>query len=194
MSRPPALRKSVRGQSLVEFALVLPVFLLVFCGAIDGARLIYANNQLSEAAREGARLAATEAPAMGSADAACVTSASAITAANPGARVCPPNSTALKADVVTAVNGMMVFLGPATEVHLACNAGAAAGDPAPTGAWTESTVTHPSCSAGSSGSSPNAAGQLVSVRVVNTFSPITPLAGPVFGDLTLSGSATMVIH
>jgi Flp pilus assembly protein TadG len=188
------LSRRGRGQSLVEMALVLPIFLLVLCGAIDGARLIYANNQLSEAAREGARLAAVEAPAMGSSDAACVATRAGITASNPGAHVCPADSTALKADVVTAVNRLMVFMGPATEVHLACSAGASAGEPAPTGDWTESTVTHPRCSAGTSGSSPNAAGQLVSVRVVNLFQPITPLAGPIFGALTLSGSATMVIQ
>jgi Flp pilus assembly protein TadG len=44
-----------RGQALAEFALVLPIFLLVLFGIIDGGRMIFSNNHLSEAAREGSR-------------------------------------------------------------------------------------------------------------------------------------------
>jgi Flp pilus assembly protein TadG len=40
---------------LVEFALVLPVFLLMFFGLIDIGRYVYTANALSQAAREGAR-------------------------------------------------------------------------------------------------------------------------------------------
>jgi Flp pilus assembly protein TadG len=46
-----------RGQSLVEFALVIPVLLLLFMGILDFGRAIYAYNTLSNAAREGARVA-----------------------------------------------------------------------------------------------------------------------------------------
>lgn len=45
------------GQALVEFALVLPIFLLIFFGIIDGGRLILAYNTASNAARNGARVA-----------------------------------------------------------------------------------------------------------------------------------------
>lgn len=44
-----------RGQSLVEFALVIPIFLLILFGMIDIGRLVYINNSLSEGAREAAR-------------------------------------------------------------------------------------------------------------------------------------------
>jgi Flp pilus assembly protein TadG len=46
-----------RGQSLVEFALVLPVFLLFVFGIIDGGRTILAYNQMSQATRNVARVA-----------------------------------------------------------------------------------------------------------------------------------------
>jgi Flp pilus assembly protein TadG len=46
-----------RGQALVEFALVIPVLLLIFMGILDFGRAIYAYNTLSNAAREGARVA-----------------------------------------------------------------------------------------------------------------------------------------
>jgi Flp pilus assembly protein TadG len=46
-----------RGQSLVEFALVLPIFLLMLFGVIDLGRVIWTIDNISNAAREGARYA-----------------------------------------------------------------------------------------------------------------------------------------
>jgi len=46
-----------RGQSLTEFALVLPVFLLILMGIIDFGRAVYAYNTLANASRAGVRLA-----------------------------------------------------------------------------------------------------------------------------------------
>lgn len=46
-----------RGQSLVEFALILPVFILLLLGIVDLGRGVFAYNTVSNAAREGARLA-----------------------------------------------------------------------------------------------------------------------------------------
>ena len=45
------------GQSLVEFALVLPLLLLILCGKIDFGWIYYNRITLSNAAREGARYA-----------------------------------------------------------------------------------------------------------------------------------------
>ncbi len=56
MSARPSLDGD-RGQSLVEFALVLPVFLLMVFGIIDLGRVIWAYDNLANAAREGARYA-----------------------------------------------------------------------------------------------------------------------------------------
>ena len=53
----PAMRKRVRGQALAEFALVLPVFLLMAMAIIDVGRGIYIYGVMSNAAREGARYA-----------------------------------------------------------------------------------------------------------------------------------------
>jgi Flp pilus assembly protein TadG len=46
-----------RAQSLIEFALVLPIFLLVVTGLIDVARAVWQENTLAYAAREGTRYA-----------------------------------------------------------------------------------------------------------------------------------------
>ena len=50
-------RRSSRsgGQAIAEFALALPVFVLLLFGLLDLGRLIYVNNAISQAAREGAR-------------------------------------------------------------------------------------------------------------------------------------------
>lgn len=46
-----------RGQSLVEFALILPIFVLLLVGILDFGRAVFAFNTLNNAAREGGRLA-----------------------------------------------------------------------------------------------------------------------------------------
>jgi len=46
-----------RGQALVEFSLVFPIFLLIFIALFDVGRAVFTYNSLTNAAREGARLA-----------------------------------------------------------------------------------------------------------------------------------------
>ena len=45
------------GQALVEFALVLPVIVVVVFGILDVGRAVFTYNTLSEAARQGSRTA-----------------------------------------------------------------------------------------------------------------------------------------
>ncbi len=63
-------RNKTRGQSLVEFALILPVFLVFLAAALDLGRIFYANITLNNAAREGAFQAA-KTPNLYIEDAAC---------------------------------------------------------------------------------------------------------------------------
>jgi Flp pilus assembly protein TadG len=65
MKRPPSSgrRARDRGTAAVEFALVLPLLLLIVFGMIDLGRALNAQITLTEAAREGARLAALGYPA-----------------------------------------------------------------------------------------------------------------------------------
>lgn len=48
-------RSQERGQSLLEFAMVLPVLLLLALGTIEFGRAYYHYNTLSKAVRQGAR-------------------------------------------------------------------------------------------------------------------------------------------
>jgi Flp pilus assembly protein TadG len=49
-----------RGIALVEMALVLPLFLLVLLGMIEYSWMFWKNQQINNAAREGARIAIFE--------------------------------------------------------------------------------------------------------------------------------------
>ena len=48
-------RMSARGQTIVEFALVLPIFLLIVFGIFDFGRIVFLQSQLENAVREGVR-------------------------------------------------------------------------------------------------------------------------------------------
>lgn len=56
MSPPP----DARGQALVEFALVIPIVLLLMLGLFDLGRVVFINNSLSDGARHGARHASVD--------------------------------------------------------------------------------------------------------------------------------------
>ena len=159
-----------RGQGLVEFALVLPVFFLLLFGLIDGARLVFLNSAVSQAAREAARIGSVEAAWIGSVDPGCGQS---------GGPVCPATLDALRTDLTAAANRMLGPFSPIlrANVYVACDA-----TTAPTGSWTGQ-----SCTSTTTGS-------LVSVRIVYTFTAITPVIGSILGNVPLAGSATMVIN
>jgi Flp pilus assembly protein TadG len=49
------LTRPRRGQSMIEFALVLPIFLLIVFGLFDIGRIVFLKVELENAVREGAR-------------------------------------------------------------------------------------------------------------------------------------------
>jgi hypothetical protein len=154
----------------MEFALVLPVFMLGLFGLIDGGRFVFLNSTLSQAAREGARLASVEASWIGSSDPACGMT---------GGPVCPATVDVLKTHIAAAVNRMTGPFGTieAANVYVSCDA-----TTPPSGSWTTKTC------------ATRASGSLISVRVVYTFQPITPVMGQILGSVTLSGAATMAVN
>lgn len=177
-------RRAGHGQALVEFALVIPIFLVMLFGLVDAGRYVYMNSVLSQAAREGARAAAVEASWIGSTDPSC---------GAPGGPVCPSNASVLTSDATAAANRMVAPFGSVSALYISCNAPGSA----PAGAWTSGTA----CTTNS-----GATGNVVSVRVVLTYNPITPVgaliplllgagsSGSFTGPITASGSATMVIN
>jgi Flp pilus assembly protein TadG len=165
------------GQTLVEFALVFPVFVLMLFGIVDAGRFVYMNSVLSQAAREGARLAAVEASWIGSSDPSC---------GAVGGPVCPADATALTADATAAANRMIDPFGSVSALYISCDVPVLEGGSGPpTGDWTTGTP----CTTNS-----DATNNVVSVRVLLTFHALTPVIGQVLGSMTMSGSATMVIN
>lgn len=61
------LFRSQKGQALVEFAMVLPVFIVVLFGIVEFGRLWQTMNVITSAAREGARVASLTSPNIGQA-------------------------------------------------------------------------------------------------------------------------------
>jgi len=49
-------RRRSRGQAMVEFALIAPIFFLILFGIVDMARYVYTLNTLQQVARESARV------------------------------------------------------------------------------------------------------------------------------------------
>ena len=161
-------RRTGRGQTLVEFALVLPVFLLLLFGLVDMGRYVYLNSTLSQAAREAARVAAVEASWIGSSDPSCGT---------PGGPVCPANLTALRNDIRAGANRMMAPFGSIADADLYTSCSTAPPNP----------VTTKTCADG-------AINRYASVRVVLVFRPITPVVSSMFSSISTQASATMVIN
>ncbi len=60
ISRRRSARRRRGGQSLVEFAVVLPIFLLILAGILDFGLGLYSQMTVINAAREGARLGVVE--------------------------------------------------------------------------------------------------------------------------------------
>ena len=58
LTTTPEYWRDVRGNAVIEFALVLPILLLVLFGITEFGRMILTTNILNTASREGARLAA----------------------------------------------------------------------------------------------------------------------------------------
>lgn len=57
MTRESRRRSRPRGQALVEFALVAPMFFLLLFGIIEAGRFVFYYETLNSATREGARYA-----------------------------------------------------------------------------------------------------------------------------------------
>jgi hypothetical protein len=112
---PERRKRRSAGQSLVEFSLVFPIFMLIVLGLFDGGRLIYMNTVLSQSAREAARVVSVEASWIGSTDPSCNKS---------GGPVCPANLSALVADANAAANRMVKPFGtiPTTDLFISCDA------------------------------------------------------------------------
>jgi Flp pilus assembly protein TadG len=111
--RPAASKPRDRGAVAVEFALLLPVLLLLLFGIVDFGRLLNAQIVITQAAREGSRLQALGVPAatvVTKTQAAAVELPLPLPTVNTGT-VCPANAGA-SVDAVVIVTYTFTFLTP----------------------------------------------------------------------------------
>lgn len=111
------VRNREAGQSLVEFALVLPVLAFILMGIIDFGRIFNADLVVSEAARDAVRYAS-----LGQSDAAVeqIAQSDAQTVAAVSAQVMPPSSGVRQSgsSVTVLVTGQVSLFDPLLAVLL----------------------------------------------------------------------------
>jgi Flp pilus assembly protein TadG len=119
----PARRRgagSDRGAAAVEFALLLPLLVLIVFGVIDFGRAINAQITLTQAAREGARaLALGQATYQTRADAAAIGLSGVTVTDLPdsnGVTGCPPGSGQAGDDAVVQVTYTFTFITPVGSI------------------------------------------------------------------------------
>jgi hypothetical protein len=92
------------GQELVEFALVLPVLLLLMYGIVEFGRVIFVYNTLANAAREGARCGIIASSGCGGAPACVLHTTQAAGLADADVTVvCTPGDDTIEVHVSTVV-------------------------------------------------------------------------------------------
>ncbi|MFL5755050.1 MAG: TadE/TadG family type IV pilus assembly protein [Chloroflexota bacterium] len=161
-----------RGQALVEFGLVVPVFLFILLGIVDFGRVVWANDSLANAAREGARYAIVHG---GSDSTACpvgpVTTNRATTV--PAASASCPYPSPSKQSIKNAVIAAAMAGGRSVNVTV-CYGSGCSGDTDAAGAY-------------------NTRGTPITVAVTSTVDLVVPsvLGMSSFG---IAGSSTMVVN
>jgi len=189
-------RKRAGGQGLVEFALVLPVFMVMLIGMVDLGRAIWANNSVANAAREAARFASVHGGScedltgsVCSSSNYCPVGPAAAGSAVPSVSVSCPYPSPSKQSIYNTATGYLVGGGSSTTVT-ACY-------------WVPSTLTNTdgssrlaatsSCSGNTDTASTNARGAAVTV-FVSTQVPMILGSFLGFQTMTVSATSTMLIN
>lgn len=156
------------GQSLVEVAIVLPLFVFLVLGIVDGARYVFLRSAMSNAAREAARVGIVEMSWVGSQKVGC-------NSAN-GPK-CLSSVLLVQGEMTAAANRMLPFA-KASAVYTSCDPQTG---PIPGQISTSTCVSR----------KPD---DVLTVRVTATFNAITPVIGQFLGTQTLDASVSQVIQ
>jgi Flp pilus assembly protein TadG len=185
-----------RGQGLVEFALVLPVFMVILIGMVDMGRAIWANNSVANAAREAARFASVHGGScedltgsVCSSTNYCPVGPAAAGSAVPSTSTSCPYPSPSKQSIYNTATGFLVGGGSSTTVT-ACY-------------WVPSTLTNTdgstrlaataSCSGNTDTASTNLRGAAVTVAV-STQVPMILGSFLGFSTMTVNATSTVLIN
>ena len=165
MMRWPAIRRNNRGIAAVEFAFIVPVFLILLMGAVDISQMLLAYYRLDQAVAAGAQYAVLNASNVNSTNGSSLASNIANVVAN-------ANGTASANDTVVVNNGPAVTVtnGSSSSSGTASNADSCycpTGSP-PTWTWGSSKTCSSNCDGGVVGQS----GKYVTVTASVAYTPI----------------------
>lgn len=157
-------RNRGRGQSLVEFALVFPVMIVILFGIIDLGRAVYAYTTIANAARSGARVATVN---------QIETSGGRCDQAVPITNPADPDWS-VKACTAQAAIGLGAIESDVTVTYSA-------------------PPSLPSLTCDSDGR-PLTVGCLVDVTMVHSWQPITPVIGNIWSSITMSSTSQSTVE
>ena len=173
-------RSSSRGQGLVEFALVLPIFMVLLIGMVDLGHAIWANNSVANASREAARFASVHGGSCKDLTSPGCVSANYCPGGPAGPRTAIPSASSScpypspsKQSIRDTATGYLVGGGSSTTVTV-CYGTSCSGDTDTSGAN-------------------NLRGSSVTV-VVSTQVPMILTSFLGFSTMTVSGTSTMLIN
>ena len=165
-------RKSEKGASLVEFAVVAPLLFLLLFGVIEFARVVSAYTTVWTGAREGARYATTS-------------DISDITPNVPRFRDCAGIVNAIQAKAVTssiaASDTTILWINDSGTTIADCDD-------------SDATYPNPSAKSGSNWTVDIANGTIISVEVEGTFNSVIPLLSTFLNNVTLDSTQTRSIY
>jgi Flp pilus assembly protein TadG len=176
-----------RGQELVEFALVAPVFLLLMLGAFDLMRAVQVSNTTADAARQGARQAvaaalAADQPFGSSNGQPCSGTTSTSSATGTGCLT----DAKIKATVDTILSSVAASSSISTATPSAC--------PAPQPGLASICISPSQAVRSAEWANPQHQGSfMVSVTVVVRYAPLTPVVAAVFPSTLLLRSTTSMV-
>lgn len=115
LARSLRARGAERGAAAVEFALLLPVMLLVIAGIVDLGRALFTQIELTNAAREGARAAIVSTVSADAVEARAAAAAPGVPGFSSNATICPSSGEG-NARVEAQAAFQWLLLGPALNI------------------------------------------------------------------------------
>lgn len=169
-------RGGQRGQGLAEFALVFPIIMFLLVAVFDVGRAVYAYTSLTNAARQGARVAAVNQLYPADSDTSCAESMPVEDLSLGAIPTWSARACAAAAATSLGLTPTSVTISYSTPegTALTCPAGPA---PAP-----------------ASANSPFHVGCIANVTVTYTWSPITPIVAGFIGPITMTSTSQMPLE
>lgn len=181
------LKRTERGQGLVEMALVLPIFLLILIAVFDLGHVVWSNDALANAAREATRYAIVHG---GAASNSCPVGPPAATAVIPPSSSSCPNPSPSKQSIKDAATQFAAAGGTNVTVYVCYWR---VGDSMPDVAACDNASTDDTADTDLTSGRDNSRGNKVTVLVTANVGLVAPSFFG-FRSISLSATSTMLVN